>query len=207
MNRFNETFRTKLFETIELIENNSLVEMVVIIKPQSGRYRDIPVWCGIIFSFLLYTFFMFSSVEFGVYMIYGMTILSFFLIYGLVSVISIFKAMFIKRKRKTRNVEINARAIFQKGGVRFTEDRIGTLVYISLFEKLVFILPDRGAENAIPVDEWKEIKLDFQSIFDSKDVPAELINKLNKWQPVFAKYIPPVENDINELPDDMNVVL
>ncbi|RLD79591.1 MAG: hypothetical protein DRJ10_08615, partial [Bacteroidetes bacterium] len=39
MNRFNETFRTKLFETIELIENNSLIEMVVIIKPQSGRYR------------------------------------------------------------------------------------------------------------------------------------------------------------------------
>ncbi len=80
-------------------------------------------------------------------------------------------------------------------------------MYISLLEKLVYILPDRGAENAIPVEEWKEIKLDFQSIFDTKDVAGELINKLNKWQPVFAKYIPPVENDINELPDDMNVEL
>lgn len=207
MNRFKETFRTKLYETIEFIENNSLIEMVVIIKPQSGRYRDIPVWNGIIFSFLLYTFFMFSPFEFGVYMIYGMTILSFFFVYGLFSISNLLRSFFTKKTRMTRNVEINARAIFQKGGVRFTEERIGTLVYVSLYEKLVFVLPDRGAENAIPVDEWKEIKQDFQSIFDSSDVPGELINKLNKWQPVFAKYIPPVENDINELPDDMNVEL
>ncbi|MEN8120141.1 MAG: hypothetical protein ABFS35_07330 [Bacteroidota bacterium] len=207
MNRFKETFRTKLYETIEFIENNSLIEMVVIIKPQSGKYRDIPVWNGIIFSFLLYTFFMFSPFEFGVYMIYGMTILSFFFVYGLFSISNLLRSFFTKKTRMTRNVEINARAIFQKGGVRFTEERIGTLVYVSLYEKLVFVLPDRGAENAIPVDEWKEIKQDFQSIFDSSDVPGELINKLNKWQPVFAKYIPPVENDINELPDDMNVEL
>jgi len=207
MKRFNETFRTNLYETIELIENNSLVEMVVIIKAQSGKYRDIPVWSGIIFSFLLYTFFMFSPMEFGVYLIYGETILSFFLIYGLVSISSVLRSKFIKKKRKTRNVEINARAIFQKGSVRFTEERIGTLIYVSLFEKQVFVLPDRGAENAIPVDEWKELKQDFQSIFDSKDVSGELINKLKKWQPVFAKYIPPVENDINELPDDMDVEL
>lgn len=207
MNRFNETFRTKLYETIELIENNSLVEMVVIIKPQSSRYRDIPVWSGIVFSFLLYTFFMFSPFEFGVYLIYGMTILSFFFVFGLFSISNFLHSLFVKKSRMTRNVEINARAIFQKGGIRFTQERIGTLVYISLLEKLVFILPDRGAENAIPVDEWKEIKQDFQSIFDTRDVPGELINKLNKWQPIFAKYIPPVENDINELPDDMNVEL
>ncbi len=207
MKRFNESFRTKLYETIEFIENNSLVEMVVIIKPRSGKYRDVPIWCGVIFSFLLYTFFMFSAFEFGVYMIYGMTILSFLLVYSFVSVVSVFLELFTSTKRKARNVEINARAIFQKGGIRFTEERIGTLMYISLFEKQVFILPDRGAENAIPIDDWKEIKEDFQSVFESGDVPAELIKKLYRWQPVFAKYIPPIENDINELPDDMDVNL
>lgn len=207
MNRFNEAFRTKLYETIELIENNSLVEMVVIIKPQSGKYRDIAVWCGIIFSFLSYTFFMFSPFEFGVYMIYGETLLSFFLIYGIVSLIPRLQSILIKKKRASRNVEINARAIFQKGGLRFTEERIGTLIYVSLLEKQVFILPDRGAENALPAEDWKEMKQDFQLIFSSKDVPSELIGKLGKWQPVFAKYIPPVENDINELPDDMKVEL
>ncbi len=207
MKQFNENFRTKLYETIELIENNSLVEMVVIIKPNSGKYRDISVWSGVVFSFLLYTFFMFSPMEFGVYMIYGLTILSFFFIYGLVSISHFTLPFLINKKRKLRNVEINARAIFQKGGMRFTQERIGTLIYVSLLEKQVFILPDRGAEKAIPVDEWKDMKEDFQLIFDVKDVPAELIKKLNRWQPVFAKYILPVENDINELPDNLNVEL
>ena len=207
MKQFNEDFRTKLYETIELIENNSLVEMVVIIKEHSGKYRDIPVWAGLIFSFLLYTFFMFSHIAFDVYMIYGMTVLSFFFIYGLVSISHFTVPFLIKKKRKLRNVEISARAIFQKGGIRFTQERIGVLIYVSLLEKQVFILPDRGAEKAIPVDEWKEMKQDFQQIFNASDIPGALIDTMKKWQPVFAKHIPPIENDINELPDDLDVEL
>jgi len=207
MKQFNEDFRTKLYETIELIENNSLVEMVVIIKPNSGKYRDIPVWSGVIFSFLLYTFFMSSSMEFDVYLIYGLTLLSFFFVYGLVAISHIIQPFLIKKKRKLRNVEINARAIFQKGGIRFTQERIGVLIYVSLLEKQVFVLPDRGAEKAIPVEEWTEMKQDFQQIFDVSDIPAALIDTLKKWQPVFAEHILPVENDINELPDNLNVEL
>ncbi len=72
---------------------------------------------------------------------------------------------------------------------------------------MVYILPDRGAENAIPAEEWQNMNEDFQKIFKADNVADKLIVTLNKWQPVFAKYIPPVENDINELPDDMDIDL
>lgn len=207
MKSFDENFRTNLYDTIELIEDNSLVEIVVIIKAQSGKYRDISVWAGIAFAFLLYTFFMFSNYEFGVYLIYVFTILGFFFMYGLVSISSLIKFYLLKKKRMLRNVEISARAIFQKGGIRFTKEKIGVLIYLSLFEKKVYILPDRGAETALPIDEWNNMKKDFQSIFNKPNIADTLIIKLKKWQFVFSKYIPAIENDINELPNNMNVEL
>ena len=207
MKLFNNQFKTKLYEAIKNIEDNSLVEIVVIIKPASGKYRDVSVWSGVVFSILLYTFFMFSHFEFDVYLIYAFTVLGFFFAWTLVGATSFAQKIFVKKSRKQRNVEINARAIFQKGGLRFTNEHIGTLFYVSLLEKIVYILPDRGAEHALPLEEWQNMKTDFQKIFDVQNPADALIEKLNRWQPVFAKYIPPIENDINELPDDLEVEL
>ncbi len=207
MKRFNEAFRTKLYDTIKDIEDNSLIEIVVIIKPQSGTYRDIPLWGGIIFSFLLFTFFMFSPFEFNVFLIYVFTILSFFGIFTLLNAVPEMYSRFISVKRKQRNVEINGRAYFQKGGIRFTSQRIGTLFYFSLYEKIALILPDRGAETAVPAEDWEKIKKDFHSVFAAPDVPEVILKTLASSKPVFSTYLPPVENDINELPDDLNIEL
>ena len=207
MKRFNEDFRTRLYDTIKDIENHSLVEVVVLIKAQSGSYRDIPVWAGMIASFLVYTFFMFSPFEFDVYLIYAFTLLSFPLVYTIFTSLPKLKVKFAKRSRMDRNVEISARAIFQKGGVRFTSERIGTLIYLSILEQKVYVLPDRGAKNAVPAEDWAKIETDFQSIFNEPNLPDALLEKLAKCKPIFSEFIPPVENDINELPDNMDVEL
>ena len=207
MKRFNEDFCTRLYDTIKDIEDNSLIEIVVLIKAQSGSYRDIPVWAGMIASFFVYTFFMFSPFEFDVYLIYAFTLLSFPLVYTIFTSLPELKSKFTTQSRKTRNVEINARAIFQKGGVRYTSERIGTLIYCSLLEKKVYVLPDRGAKNAVPEEEWEKIKASFQAIFEEADLPDALLTSLASCKPVFSEFIPPVENDINELPDDMDVEL
>ncbi len=207
MKRFNEDFRTKLYDTIKEIENNSLVEIVVIIKPQSGSYKDVALWAGVSFSFLLYTFFMFSPVSFDVFLIYAFTVLGFLIAYGLFSAIPELESKFIKLKRKEKNVEIAARAIFQKAGIRFTNERIGTLIYCSLFEKQVYVLPDRGAKNAVPAQDWIKIEAGFQSVFDHQNLAEALLAQLVNCKPIFSQFLPPVENDINELPDNMDIEL
>jgi len=207
MKRFNEDFRTKLYNTIKEIEGNSLVEIVVLIKPQSGKYRDISLWAGIIFAFALYTFFMFSPIHFDVFLIYAFTFLGFLTAYGLFSALPELESKFIKQKRKDKNVEIYARATFQKAGIRFTSERIGTLIYCSLFEKKVFVLPDRGAKNAIPAQDWTKIEDGLQSIFDQPNLPEALLEQLANCKSIFSQFLPPVENDINELPDNIDIEL
>jgi putative membrane protein len=207
MKQFNSDFKSKLYEIIEAIENNSMAEIVVVIKAKSGAYRDVSLWSALGFMFLLTTFLMFSPVEFDVYHIYVFSFLSFLLSYFLFELIKPLKRFFINKKRLKKNTEINARAVFQKAGIRFTAEKIGVLIYVSLFEKNVKIIADRGAFTMIPGEYWSRFKNDFNSIFKTNNVSDAFLNELSKTKEVFAEYILPVENDINELPDDLEIDL
>jgi putative membrane protein len=207
MERFNDAFKSKLYKTIEDIEKNSLVEIVTVIRANSGKYRDVSLWFSVGFMFLCSAFFMFSYLEFDVYLIWISTFVAFIIGFLCIELIKPFKRIFISKKRMQKNTDIYGRAVFQKGGIRFTEKRIGVLFYVSVFEKRVQILPDRGAFTSVPGEFWTKMENDFQSIFSSKDQGEALILELEKTKQIFADYILPVENDINELPDNLEVDL
>ncbi len=207
MKRFGENFKSKLSKTIKDIENNSLVEIVAVVKAKSADYKDVSLRIAFAGMALLFSWLMFSDFEINVYYIYFITIISFVVFYFLSELIKPFQVLFISKKRMKRNVEIYARALFQKGGVRFTKDKIGVLFFVSLFEKQVYIIPDRGALTALPDDDWQTIRNNFQTIFKSNDISDAFIAELQKCKSIFANYIPPVENDINELPDDLDLTL
>lgn len=207
MKEFNQEFKTELYKTIEDIENNSLVEIVVIAKAKSENYRDVSLWFGFGFMFVIYSFFMFSHFEFDPFLIYFFSILSFPLGYFLHYLIDPLRRITIKKSRMKKNVEIASRAIFQKGGIYNTNEKIGILFYVSTFEKMIHILPDKGAETSIPAEEWEKIRASFDNIFNSQNPANQLIEELKKCKSIFNQYIPPIENDINELPDDLNVDL
>ncbi|NPA45550.1 MAG: hypothetical protein GXO49_08445 [Chlorobi bacterium] len=207
MKHFNEDFKTKLYETIEDIENNSLVEIVAVIKPKSGEYQNVSLWFASAAMFLTYTYFMFSPIIYNVYLIYFGTLFSFVLIYLIIELIKPLKRFLTKKKRLIRNTDIYARAVFQKGGIRFTNEKIGVLFYVSTFEQKVKIIADRGAFTLVPNEFWRQFKDNFNAIFDADNPADAFISELKKTKAIFAEYILPIENDINELPDDLEVEL
>ena len=207
MKRFNDDFKSNLYETIEDIENNSLVEIVAIFKSKSGNYKDISLWFAAAFMLVSASFFMFSPIVFDIYMIFLFTFISFIIGYLFAELVRPVKRLFISKKRMRKNIELYSRAIFQKGGIRFTNERIGILIYVSLFEKKVEIIPDRGAMTAVPDELWEQTNNNFNTIFSFGDVPNAFITELKRTKAIFAEYILPIENDINELPDDLEVDL
>ena len=207
MKKFSEEFKTELYQTIEDIENNSQVEVVAIIKPESAKYRAISFAAGAILLFLTFTFFMYSPWVFDVYLIFFLTITSFFVGFGLVEFIPQIKRILLRKKLINRNVEVYSRAIFQKAGMRHTKEKVAVLFFVSLFEKKIKIIADRGANTSVPAEEWAQINDNFQSIFKGSNFQKSLIDNLKKCQDTFSKYIPSVEGDINELPDDLEVDL
>lgn len=201
------TFKKKLASTVAQIETTSEVEVVVAIKPISAFYYELYLISGVIFAFITFTFFIFAPLVFGDYLIYMGTIASFFI--G-ISFGFLFKPLLKKllsKKILERNVELMARALFQKGGINHTKEKIGVLILFSLFEKKHFIVADRKARNLIPFQEWEKIDNNFEKVFTSKKPSQVLLEELLKTKEIFNKFLPPVENDINELPDDLEIIL
>lgn len=200
-------FRKELAKIVAEIESSSEVEIVVGIKPISSFYYELYLVSGILTSFLVFTFFMFYDHVFGDYLIYMGTIFSFFFGITLGFILKDVFKFFIPKKLLQRNVEIMARALFQKGGIHHTKEKVGVFILFSIFEKKHFIVADRKAQNSIPFEEWKKINSNFEKVFNNKESSKILTEELIKTKDLFSKFLPPIENDINELADDLEINL
>lgn len=203
--QFNDSFKDKLYDIISEIENNSLVEVVTIIKQESGNYKDTGFLVSSITTGIILTFLMLVPIDINPYLIYIFTIISFVMTYLLVMNISGLLRLFISTKRQTRNVEIMSRATFQKGGIRHTQAQTGVLFYISILEQKVAIVADKGIEKNVPIEEIETIQTEFDKCFSSPNISASVLDALLNTKAIFNQYVPPVENDINELPDNLNI--
>jgi putative membrane protein len=208
MKKFNHPdFQTQLGKIIAELEQASQIETVVLIKQRSGGYEDVPLSLGAMTSIFVFTYLLLAQTDFNDYLVYLITLLSFGVGMGLGFVVPPLQKLLVLKKRQQRSVEIMARALFQKGGLHHTSTGVGTLIYVSLLEQMVFIVADRGAQMAIPDAEWQKIKTDLQSIFKSKNPAESLLQELAKCKDTFQRYIPALENNINELPNDLQIDL
>lgn len=200
-------FQTQLSNVITDLEQASQIEVVVLIKQCSANYEDVPLGLGINLSVLTFSYLFLIDTDFDSYMVYFTTLTAFALGALLGLMLPFMKRILVRKSRKQHNVEIMARALFQKGGLHHTSAKIGTLIYISLLEKMVYIVADRGAQMAIPEAEWQKITKDLQGIFNTKNPAESLLIELVKCKDTFHRYIPALENNINELPNNLSIDL
>ncbi len=202
-----EDFKNELWQAVAAIESKSQVEAVTVIKPESDPYREAALWAGLTLAWLVNTVYTFLPAEFYYIYIYLETVACFFAAYFLIRFVPALKRRLIPKARMKRQVEVMARAIFQKGGLHHTSAKSAVLIYVSLLEQSVFVLPDRGLENALSPETWQELRAGFQGIFAGSDPAAALLTQLQRCQPVLQAAMPPLPNDINELPDRIEIAL
>ncbi len=205
---FNENFRSRLYEHIKEVEKVSSAEIVVIVRASSDKYRDVALWSGFVLQIMVAAFMLFSPIVFSPYTICASTLLSFLLGYLFVQVVYPLKRLLVPSHRKQRAVEIYARAVFQKGKIYYTRDHTGLLIFVSLFERMVYLVPDVGLQQAIPQHVWQQIQDSFSEIFNGDNFVTEaLLSRINELKRILKDYLPVRSDDINEIPDDLKVDL
>jgi putative membrane protein len=203
---FNQDFKTRLWDVIAAVERNSQLEIVVIVRSRAADYADIPLYFGMAGAWLLHTYLMFVPTLFADITIYFGPLLGFVLCWPIGKIAAV-QRFCVSQKRLDKSVEIMARALFQKGGLQHTQAKIGILIYCSVLEKSTWMIADRGAELAIPIEEWHSLRQRLQSIFTAAKPDEALLQMLADAQSVFNRYLPPVADDINELPDNLEITL
>jgi len=101
------------------------------------------------------------------------------------------------------DTEVEERAItaFVEHGLHETRDRTGILILISLFERRVFVLADRGINDKVPKGTWDEVVAMITEGLRQGTACDSICNAIARCGELLAKDFPRRADDTDELPN------
>jgi uncharacterized membrane protein len=94
-----------------------------------------------------------------------------------------------------------ARELFAQHGVWNTEENTGVLVYLSLADRRVEIVADRGITARVPEETWQAICRTMEGHFRERRYEEGAIAGIRAISDELARHFPATGDNPNELPD------
>jgi len=107
-----------------------------------------------------------------------------------------------------RGVSARQRAleVFSNLRVWDTEENSGVLIYLSLVDREVHIVADRGITRRVPQSEWDAIAEAMQKEFRKGDFLSGSLQGIERITMLLAAHFPPGADNRNELPNKPVIV-
>ncbi|MGH9904322.1 MAG: hypothetical protein ACRD8U_01920, partial [Pyrinomonadaceae bacterium] len=104
------------------------------------------------------------------------------------------------RRSRENAVRTNAAAMFYEAGIANTTAEMGLLVYLSLFERRLELIADRGVLKAVPAIEWNQQVFALHEAGRTPEVET-ILRGLRDLGTLLAKHLPATGENPDELPD------
>jgi putative membrane protein len=198
--RFDQNTRQTLTACVKEIETRTDAELVLVIRARSASYRHADYLFGALLSFAGLGFLLFSPFTFHPTWVLIEVVLLFALGAFVSSRCNRIRRLFTNRKLRDDMVRTSAAAMFYEAGIANTRAETGILIYLSLFERRLELLADRGILKAVPAMEWNEELFELHEAGRKGDAKL-LENALHSLSVLLAKYLPASGENPNELTD------
>lgn len=198
--KFDDAARETLTNCVREIEKTSDAELVLIVRARSGSYRHADYLFGAALAFAGLNFLLFSPVNFQVYWVAIDVALLFVLGALLSSRNKTIRYLMTSDRHREETVRTGAAAMFYEAGIANTEAEMGVLVYLSLLERRLEVIADRGVLKAVPALDWNRILFELHGAGKNPDAET-LLKGLRELGDLLAKHLPATGENPNELPD------
>lgn len=199
MKKFDKMFEEDLENAIADMEEKTSVEVVVAITPNSDPYVDTYFKSGLLALMVMLLFLLYSPVSFSEAFV-PLDLAGAFAVGALVVwLFPPIKRLLVSNQRKEGYVNAGANSYFLENKLDETMERTAFLVYISVFERKCRLIADKGILAALPAGVWKEIEISFQKQFSKGVLPQTILEILPRVTRPFSEYLPPAEDNIDEL--------
>jgi putative membrane protein len=198
--RFDDSARDALTSCVREIEKTTDAEVVLVVRARSGSYRHADFLFGSLLAVIGLAFLLFSPVEFHPYWVLIDVILLFLLGILLSSRTNGLRRLLTREKFRKTSVRTHAAAMFYEAGIANTDAETGVLIYLSLLERRLELIADRGVLEAVPAMEWNEELFELHEAGRRAD-PEAFQKALTKLGVLLACHLPATGKNPNELPD------
>ncbi|MEM8995474.1 MAG: hypothetical protein AAGF23_11865 [Acidobacteriota bacterium] len=204
MDRFlTEPGKGALTDAIRDIELQTSAEVVVAVRPSSGRHGEVAWAFGAAAAFLTLALLLFSPWPFGL----GWILLDPLLVGAgagwLTARSRRLRRLGLRRAVAERRMRRAAANTFLENGVHQTRWRTGLLVYISLLERRAVLLGDLGVRSAVAEDDLAATEASIDGALRRGEDAEGVARALAALGPLLGATLERDDDDINELPDEV----
>jgi putative membrane protein len=198
--KFDDAAQQALTDCIRKIEASTDAELVLVIRARSGFYRHADYLCGAVLAFVALLFLLFSPFDFHQYWV-AIDVALLFLVGAFVSSRSnSLRRLLTSKKFRSEAVRTAAAAMFYEAGIANTSAEMGLLIYLSILERRLELIADRGVLKGVNALEWNQILFELHQA-GGKPEPETLLAALEKLGSLLCRHCPATGENPNELPD------
>ncbi len=198
--RFDQSACDELSQCVHEIEAKTDAEIVIVVRARSASYRHADYIFGALVAFATLLFMLFSPFEFSHYWVAIDVALLFILGAYISSRSDTLRRLLTTRRQRAEAARTGAAAMFYEAGIANTDAEMGVLVYLSLLERRLELIADRGVLTALPPLEWNERLFDLHQAGRRPQLQS-LLQALRALGALLAAHLPPTGENPNELPD------
>ena len=197
---FDTAARTALTNCIREIEKRTDAELVLVVRARSHSYAAADYLFGALLAFAGLNFLLFSPFSFHEFWVPIDVALLFVLGAFISSRSNAIRRWLTQKSVRDKSVRTGAAAMFYEAGIANTKAEMGVLVYLSLLERRLELIADRGILKAVPPLEWNQTLFDLHEA-GKQPHPETLTAGLEKLGVLLAQHLPAGTENPNELPD------
>lgn len=204
--KFDKSAGDAIAEAIRQIEKQTSAEMVVVVRGRSGIYRHADYLFGAIVALIGLVFVLFSPIEFHTYWIPFDVIALFIAGTWISSRGDWIRRTFTTKKFRANAARAGASAMFYEAGIANTSAENGLLIYLSLLERRLEVIADRGILKAVPPLKWNQCVFELKQV-GRQATPQKFIEGLRLTGKLLAEHLPATGENPNELADGPRIEL
>ena len=204
--KFDQAASEALAQAVRDIEKTTDAEIVIVVRGRSGIYRQADYLCGAIVALIGLIFVLFSPFEFHTYWV-PIDVAGLFVAGAFVCArTDLVRRALTTKEFRAQAVRNGAAGMFYEAGIANTSAENGLLIYLSILERRLEVIADRGILKAVPALKWNNAVFELKQVARNPD-SANLIKVLRELGDLLAQFLPPTGENPNELPDGPRIEL
>ena len=187
------------------VESKTIGEIVIMVVDHSDHYIEAEilgsVLLGSLLSLILTVLFFHSSI----WSYIPLSFLFFFPCWLLFIKVEVLKKPFIGTRRKEEAVRLRAERAFFERGLYKTKKNTGVLFFLSLLEKKVWVLADKGIYEKMDQETLNRFANEVSSGIREGRACEALSQAIREIGGLLSQHFPITSNDTDELPNEVVV--
>ena len=195
--------KERLKATVHEVESKTIGEIVVMVVDHSDHYIEAEVLGGILLGSLLALIATLLYFHSSIWSYVPLSFLFFFPCRFLFQRVDILKRLFIGIRKKEEAVRLRAERAFFERGLYKTKKNTGVLFFLSLLERKVWVLADKGIYEKMNQKTLNRFANEVSRGIKENQACEALSKAIQEIEALLSQHFPITPDDTDELPNDV----